>query len=174
MGYYQSNHCLVNYAHQFLSISLPPSLPHSSPSLPLSLPPSLPPIPPSLPPSLPPSFLISTDVPDVSTNVPLSLLAPVNQPLTLSCDYSAVPVPSITWSRGGTIVDQSNTHVTITSTDTHSDLLLSSITSDEGGEYTCTARNLVGSSSLSFTVTVVQGTYINRLCCYFTHVVIIL
>ena len=55
-----------------------------------------------------------------------------------------------------TVLEQSDTRVTISSTDTHSDLLLSSLASDEGGEYTCTASNLVGDNSVSVMVTV-QG-----------------
>ena len=91
---------------------------------------------------------------DISGSSPVYV--PVGQDLTLSCEYEAVPAPTITWFQGVTELNASDSRITIRSNDTHSDFTLSSIQSDEGGVYTCEASNVVDSNDSAVTI-IVQG-----------------
>ena len=99
---------------------------------------------------------MSTVEPDVTTSVTSPHLSPVNTALTLSCNYNAVPPPDITWLHGGSPLDPSDPRVIITSTTSHSELMRDDLGRGEGGTYTCSATNVVGSSSVNIEVTV-QG-----------------
>ena len=94
--------------------------------------------------------------PDVTTSVTSPHLSPVNTALILPCNYNAVPPPSITWLHEGSPLDASDPRVTITSTTSRSELMRDDLGRGEGGTYTCSATNVVGSSSVNIEVTV-QG-----------------
>ena len=97
-----------------------------------------------------------TDAPDVITTVPSPHLIPRGTTLTLSCDYDSVPPPTITWLHNGSPLSPTDPRVTITSTDSRSDLMRTNLGENEGGTYTCNASNVVGSNSTDINV-VVQG-----------------
>ena len=54
--------------------------------------------------------------------------------ITLTCPISGMPVPKVTWLKDGEIIQRGGRT-----------LLLSTIGSPEGGEYTCRASNTLGS-----------------------------
>ena len=113
-----------------------------------------------------------TDAPDVTTTVPSPHLVPRGTTLTLSCDYDSVPPPTITWLHNGSPLSSTDPRVTITSTDSRSDLMRTNLGENEGGRYICSASNVVGSNSTDINV-VVQSmcACLHYYCCVCARVV---
>ena len=70
--------------------------------------------------------------------------------VTLLCNYSGVPDPEVQWFHNDTVlVDSTDDTVRIISHNGYSELQLSDIRRDSGGEYTCNASNIVDWRSVS-------------------------
>ena len=64
--------------------------------------------------------------------------------LTLSCDSSGNPVPTISWTRDGSPVNASER---ISFSDDEKQLMITNVSRTDSGEYQCEARNKVGSDT---------------------------
>ena len=68
----------------------------------------------------------------------------------MSCDYVGIPAPSITWTYNNTMeLDNSDSRVTITTTDTTSTLTRTNLMRDGGGYYNCIFSNSQGTFNVS-------------------------
>ena len=103
---------------------------------------------------LPLSLCLSLDVPVVDTPISSPHDSPRGEILTLSCTLDAVPPPSVIWTLNGTELSPSNPRVTITTTDTQSELMYDNLMANEWGEYTCVATNVVGEGNATINVRV--------------------
>lgn len=65
--------------------------------------------------------------------------------VSLICDADGLPLPYVTWTKGGTVLQNSTTNY---------QYHISNIASSQGGTYTCTATNIGGSVSHSIDVIV--------------------
>ena len=78
-------------------------------------------------------------------------LHPTNN-IVLSCVFTGVPLPTVTWYHNGSPHQHGRDGVTITTTNNSSELTVVRSGGQREGVYTCTATNTLGTSSLEFTV----------------------
>ena len=94
------------------------------------------------PPTLPPP-----DLPEVSFTENSMMELPLNGMLTLTCNYVAVPMPSVAWYLNRThFLDPDDPRITVTLTSSNSVLTVQNLTRDEGGLYSCSFTNDVGTA----------------------------
>ena len=98
-------------------------------------------------PSLPPH----TDSPDVTSQNPTSVQALPGTNVTLSCDFTGVPSPDVTWSHDG-VVTAPGQGVAIVTRGNRSEFTVQGVTGERGGVYRCSVSNSIGSGSFNFTV----------------------
>ena len=67
--------------------------------------------------------------------------------MTLSCNATGNPVPTISWTRDGSPVDTSNNISRISISDDNKQLTITNLNRTDSGEYQCVAENRVGSDS---------------------------
>ena len=70
----------------------------------------------------------------------------------LSCVFSGIPQPLLTWYRDGVVLMDGSGGVSIVSSWNTSELAVTDIGGRQGGEYNCSGTNAAGLSSLAFTV----------------------
>ena len=85
-------------------------------------------------------FAVSIDLVDVPVGIGT---------LNISCTLDALPpITEVTWSLNTTLIDpNSDPRITITTTNTATNLIIVGVEANEGGTYECTATNLVGTNS---------------------------
>ena len=72
----------------------------------------------------------------------------VNGTLTASCDFVGVPAPNITWTHNSTMdLNERDSSVSIITKSDRSVLRISNLSRDDGGLYSCTASNFLGSQT---------------------------
>ena len=64
--------------------------------------------------------------------------------MTLSCNATGNPTPTISWTRNGSPVD---TSARISFSDDNNTLTITNVKRTDSGEYRCVARNRVGSDT---------------------------
>jgi len=74
------------------------------------------------------------------------------QNITLSCNYSGIPLPNIQWKKDNIILNDTLNDFNINITNATTTLVVNSNRGVNGGLYTCEALNVVGMSSLNYTV----------------------
>ena len=67
--------------------------------------------------------------------------------LTLSCVFVGVPTPMVTWIHNDLVLSASDPEVSITTTDTTSQLVRTNIERNGWGIYRCITTNLLGSAT---------------------------
>ena len=94
---------------------------------------------------------------------PSSVRVAIGMSVTLSCTSRGSPPDTFTWRKDSGPIVQSTSITTVTHTNTsavfRADYSINSITTSDGGAYTCTVTNPIGSDSKTITVNVV-GKYI--------------
>ena len=79
-------------------------------------------------------------------------------PLTLSCTSQGSPPDAFIWMKDGTPAPLTPTLTTVThdsiTAEFRSDYIINSVTTTDGGTYTCSIANPIGSDSLNITVTI--------------------
>ena len=89
-----------------------------------------------------------TVAPEVSiTNQAPMIQLPLNDTLSLTCNYVAVPTPTAEWFLNGSLLSVADPRISQTLSDVDSVLTLSGLTRDEGGDYSCVITNTRGSNS---------------------------
>ena len=87
----------------------------------------------------------------VTMNIGDNVTAASNTTITIRCPVSGVPTPSVTWKKDGVEITPAENFV-ITSEDS---LVIAQAEADDSAKYTCTARGLTGSDSVSSMVQIV-------------------
>ena len=105
---------------------------------------------------LPLLISILTDPPYVSVTGPQTIYIPQGLSVTLNCSFVGLPTPNITWTGPSGQQLLSNSHFTILSSSNFTQLTVNFLNGSDTGNYTCTATNYLGPSSLA-TVVYVQG-----------------
>lgn len=92
------------------------------------------------------------------TVTPTTDTVPQMEDHMIQCMYGGSPTPSITWALNGETLTGGENRVTIETPagGTTSTLTVAMVTSENSGDYTCTASNGAGSSMASSSLTV-QG-----------------
>ena len=96
------------------------------------------------------------DTPSVSVTGPQTIYIPQGFSVTLICSFIGLPTPNITWTGPSGQQLLSNSHFTIQSSSNLTQLTINSLNGSDTGNYTCTATNYLGPSSLA-TAVYVQG-----------------
>jgi len=82
----------------------------------------------------------------------------VGSPLTFSCTSRGSPPDTFTWRKDSGPIVQSTSITNVTHTDTsavfRANYSINSVTTSDGGTYTCTVTNPIGSDSETITVIV--------------------
>ena len=90
-----------------------------------------------------------------------------SDPLSLDCDPTGNPPPSLTWLRDGEPLAPINGRLTISSDGV---VVITSLYSTDEGNYTCVARNSEGSDSASTLLTVLGERLLTVYSCLVGHV----
>jgi len=89
---------------------------------------------------------------------PSPSMAAIGFPLTLSCTSQGSPPDTFTWRKDSGPILQSTSITSVTHNATsavfRSDYSINSVTTSDGGTYTCTVTNPIGSSSQTISVSV--------------------
>ena len=85
-----------------------------------------------------------------------TLYIPQGLPLSLNCSFVGLPTPNITWTGPSGLTIQSSSHLMVQSSSNFTQLTINSLNGSDTGNYTCTATNYLGPSSLA-TAVYVQG-----------------
>ena len=113
------------------------------------------PVPPLLSPSPPPPPPPPTVAPDVTADRQDLVDVPLGSTLQLTCSLLGVPPPdSVTWTHNGTTLNDADSDITISSDATSTSLSRTNVADTGGGQYECSASNVVGSNSDSTEVRV--------------------
>ena len=84
-----------------------------------------------------------TDQPEITAH-PQNKTRIEGDNVTLSCDVDGNPVPTISWTRGGSPVD---TSARISFTADEKQLTITNVSRTDSGEYRCVASNMVGNDT---------------------------
>ena len=76
----------------------------------------------------------------------------VGEDLVVSCEAEGRPTPSILWKKNNTVLNSSQSDISIMSSNGRSELTITNVTNFESGEYSCTAVNQVGNDTHFFEV----------------------
>ena len=91
--------------------------------------------------------LIVTDQPEITVH-PRSVAKTEEENVTLFCNATANPVPTILWTRDGSPVDTSGNSTRVSfSADTNKQLTITNVSRTDSGEYRCVARNSLGNDT---------------------------
>ena len=106
---------------------------------------------------------IYTDAPMVISREVSPLNISEGDTLELTCVYVGLPSPAtVSWSRNGTQLNDSDSRITIETNSTSTTLTITGVRASEGGQYTCSAVNDVGTGNDTTSVRV-QGNYVHTL-----------
>ena len=72
----------------------------------------------------------------------------------LRCNYVGVPAPSIQWFHNGVLLRNGVDGVSINTGDNISSILIVAADHSDGGTYTCTANNSLGTDQESYSVVI--------------------
>ena len=105
---------------------------------------------------------MKSDLVNIIFSLPVILYKQSGQPASLNCQVSAVPVPSITWSRLDmetfTLINSSQSRSIVIDGfrdgTISSSLVFSAMSEEDLGQYVCNATNLLGTAATSFTLRV--------------------
>ena len=86
-----------------------------------------------------------------SENASIMMLYP-GMDVYLSCVSSGIPQPLLTWYRDGVVLMDGSGGVSIVSSWNTSELTVTDIGGQQGGQYNCSGTNAAGLSSLVFSV----------------------
>ena len=86
---------------------------------------------------------LSTDKPEITTH-PQNITTREGQNVTLYCNATGSPVPTISWYKNGYPIN--NSFSTILSP-SHEQLTIRSVNRIDSGDYTCQAKNRVGTDT---------------------------
>ena len=95
-----------------------------------------------------------TDQPKITVH-PKSETTTEGNNLTLSCDATGNPVPTISWTKDGSAVDTSN-NSRISLSDDNKQLTIMNVKRTDSGKYRCTAKNNIGTDTSNATAVDVQ------------------
>ncbi|XP_065896332.1 mucin-2-like [Dysidea avara] len=102
-------------------------------------------------------YLPVRTVPVITTTLSI-VIVEFGSPLTLSCTSQGSPPDTFTWMKNGTPAPLTPTLTTVTHNSTtaefRSDYIINSVTTTDGGTYTCSIANPIGSDSLNIAVTI--------------------
>ena len=88
---------------------------------------------------------IVTDEPEITAH-PGSVAEKEGNNVTLSCDATANPVPTISWIRDGSSVNTTiNTRISFS--EDNKQLTITNVSRTDSGEYGCVARNRLGNAT---------------------------
>ena len=96
------------------------------------------------------TFLLS--VPNTTSESASIIILYPGIDFTLSCVSSGIPQPLLTWYRDGVALMNGSGGVSIVSSWNTSELTVTDMGGQQGGEYNCSGTNAAGLSSLAFTV----------------------
>ena len=89
--------------------------------------------------------LIVTDKPEITAH-PRSVAKTEGNNVTLSCNATGNPVPTISWTRDGSAVD-TNDNSRISFSADKEQLTMTNVSRTDSGEYRCVAENRVGNDT---------------------------
>ena len=82
--------------------------------------------------------------------------------LDLVCTFDSIPPPTVVFLRDGMPLNESDSRITVETTDTPtgiSTLTIEDIRGDESGDYSCNLTNIIGTSSVKVANVTVYGKY---------------
>ena len=83
-------------------------------------------------------------------------LIPLGGTLSLTCNYMAVPAPTVEWLFNGSLLNVAHPRISQTDSNVASILTRTSLTHDEGGNYSCVVTNSRGSDFRNVTVLILS------------------
>jgi len=81
--------------------------------------------------------------------------------LTLSCNTTANPVPTISWTRDGSPVDTNDNERMSCSAKKKTQLTITNVSRTDSGEYRCVARNSLGNDTSNAAKVDIQCNFLN-------------
>ena len=90
-------------------------------------------------------LLFNTDPPTVSSLSPTNSTVQVNMDHMIQCAIEGLPIPTVVWSHDGNVLTDGSNNITIATGSTSSTLIITMVTADDSGSYTCMVSNLLGS-----------------------------
>ena len=98
--------------------------------------------------------LITTDQPDITAH-PGSVATPERDNLTLTCNATGNPIPTISWTRDGSPVN-TTTNSRISFSENKKQLTITNVNRTDSGEYQCVASNELGNATTNVATLDVQ------------------
>jgi len=102
--------------------------------------------------------IIITDQPEITVH-PRSVAKTEGDNVTLSCNATANPVPTISWFRDGSPVDSSR----ISFSEDNKQLTITDVNRTDSGEYRCVASNELGNDTSNAATLDIQGNVLSML-----------
>ena len=100
---------------------------------------------------------VITDQPEITAH-PGSVAKTEGDNLTLSCNATANPLPTISWTRGGSPVNTTN-NSRISFSEDNKQLTITNVNRTDSGEYQCVANNSLGNDTSNVATLDVQCKY---------------
>ena len=106
----------------------------------------------------------TTDSPMISSLSPIDGdgTVPVNNHYIIQCVFEGLPIPTVVWSHDGNVLTDGCNDITIATSNSSSTLTITTVTSNDSGNYTCEVFNLLG-SDMESSMLQVQRELINTL-----------
>jgi len=67
----------------------------------------------------------------------------------IQCGFEGIPVPTVLWSHDGNMLTDGSNDITIVTDNSSSTLIITMVTTDDAGSYTCMVSNLLGNVTAS-------------------------
>ena len=121
-------------------------------------------------------YCIATDQPEITLH-PIAQTRAEGDNVTLSCNATGNPEPTISWTRNGFPVNASNDS-SISFSEDNKLLTITNVNRTDSGEYRCVANNSIGNDTSNVATLNIQckysiflETFLERYlqCCYTSH-----
>ena len=94
------------------------------------------------------------DPPTISSLSTANITVAINNDHMIQCTFEGLPIPTVVWSHDGNVLTDGSNNITIATGDISSTLIITTVTADDSGSYTCMVSNLLGDDMRSSTLLV--------------------